>query len=143
MAWQHAFSFGSVFGTEKGDDAMTPMHDQAANLLMTIWRGIGADYKSRYRMSIWQQFEDRVRSAAYTSSLGRFISTLCLSLNATVGIKAEDRNVADRILNGGNDQALLKLLRDETTLIVLMVRIANQERREKWEAEHLLTEEDG
>jgi hypothetical protein len=31
---------------------------------------------------------------------------------------------------------MLKLLREETTLLVLMVRVANQERREVWEAEH-------
>jgi hypothetical protein len=29
---------------------------------------------------------------------------------------------------------LLKLFRSETTLIVLMVRVRNQERREAWEA---------
>ena len=40
----------------------------------------------------------------------------------------------EAILNGGNDRALLKLLREETTLLVLMVRVANQERREGWEA---------
>jgi hypothetical protein len=37
-------------------------------------------------------------------------------------------------LNGGGDRALLKLLREETTLLVLMVRVANQERKEEWEA---------
>lgn len=101
------------------------------------------DYKSRYRMSIWQQFEDRVRSAAYTSSLGRFVNSLCLSLGAAIGTNKLDREKADRILNSGNDGALLKLLRDETTLVVLMVRVANQERREEWEAAHADLFEEG
>lgn len=41
---------------------------------------------------------------------------------------------AEKILNSGNDRPLLKLYRDETTLVVLMVRIRNQDRREAWEA---------
>lgn len=43
--------------------------------------------------------------------------------------------MAEKILNSGNDKMLLKLFRDETTLIVLMVRVRNQERREAWEAQ--------
>lgn len=105
----------------------------AADLLMTVWRGIPADYKSRYRMSIWRQFEDQVRSAAYTSNLGKFINTLCLKLQANLGTNKSDRVLADCILNTGKDRELLKLMRDEATLLVLMVRVANQERRAEWE----------
>lgn len=36
---------------------------------------------------------------------------------------------AEEILNSGNDKALLKMFRDETTLIVLMVRVRNEERK--------------
>jgi len=111
---------------------MTPEHEKAADLLELIWRGIATDYKSRYRMTIWQQFEDQVRSAAYTSRLGTFINMLCLKLQAGVGTRAEDREKVNGILNGGQDRALLKLIRDETTLLVLMVRIRNQERQDEW-----------
>lgn len=48
-------------------------------------------------------------------------------------IQNKDTSKAEEILNSGNDKALLKLYRDETTLIVLMVRVRNQERREAWE----------
>ena len=41
---------------------------------------------------------------------------------------------AEEILNSGNDKQLLKLFRDETTLIVLMVRVRNEERRQEWDA---------
>jgi hypothetical protein len=112
------------------------LRQTAADLLMLIWRGIPPDYKSRYRMNIWEQFENQVRSAAYTSNLAKFVSSLCLKLAATVGTTPEDRQIAEAILNGGQDRAILKLLRDETTLLVLMVRVANQERREEWEANH-------
>lgn len=117
---------------------MTPEHDRAAELLAIIWRGIPSDYKARYRMSIWQQFEDNIRSAAYTSSLGRFVNTLCQKLQANIGRNAGDRETAQTILNSGDDRTLLKLMRDETTLLVLIVRVANQERREEWEKTHAL-----
>lgn len=45
--------------------------------------------------------------------------------------------LANDALREGNDKALLKLMREETTLLVLMVRLWNQERREEWEAKRL------
>jgi hypothetical protein len=123
---------------------MDKEHQQATELLEIIWLGIPSDYKSRYRRSIWQQFEDNIRSAAYTSNLGKFISSLCQKLNANIGRNSEERARADAILQEGNTRAILKLLREETTLLVLIVRVANQERREAWEAEHQeLKEEEG
>ena len=124
---------------------MTPEHEQAAELLEIIWRGIPADYKSRYRRSIWQQFEDNIRSAAYTSNLGKFVNLLCSKLSAQIGRNSEDRTRADELLQKADARTMLKLLREETTLLVLMVRVANQERREAWEREHpeLMEEEEG
>jgi hypothetical protein len=109
------------------------IRNQAARLLTAIWRGIPADYKSRYRMTIWTQFENQVRSAAYTNNLAKFINQLCLKLSANCGITPEERAEVENISNSGKDREILKLLRDETVLIVLMVRVDNQERREAWE----------
>ena len=119
---------------------MTPLHEQAADLLEVIWRGIPADYKSRYRTSVWQQFEDNIRSAAYTSNLGKFINSLCYKLRAQVGRNAEERAIANQILQEVDGKALLKLFREETISLVLMVCVRNQERGETWKAEHGLLE---
>ena len=113
------------------------MRQAAKELLMIIWRGVPMGYKSRYRMTIWNQFENEVRSASYTSSLARFVNSICSHLDADLGRNAADRTRADEILNSGNDRALLKILREETMLIVLMVRVANQERRDEWELLHV------
>lgn len=59
---------------------------------------------------------------------------------ATIPAKMTKR--AEEILNSGNDKAMLKLFRDETMLIVLMVRVRNEERREAWEKEHAEKEEE-
>ena len=112
------------------------LRQQAADLLMAVWRGVPAEYKSRYRMNIWQQFEDQLRSAAYTSNLDRCVSSLCQKLSCDIGRNAEDRDRAEAILNSADGSAMLRLLRDQTTVLVLHVRVANQARREAWEAEH-------
>ena len=111
------------------------LHKMAADLLMVVWRSIPADLKSRYRRTIWRQFEDQIRSAAYTSSLGKFVNSLCLKLGANLGRNQAERDRAEAILNSGQDRELLKAFRDETTLLVLMVRVENQKRRDEWEAD--------
>jgi hypothetical protein len=62
--------------------------------------------------------------------MGKFINSLCLKLGAEIGTNAQDRVRANEILRGLNEREFLKLLREESTLIVLMVRVANQERNE-------------
>jgi hypothetical protein len=109
------------------------LKQMAMELLWIAWRGIGSAYKSRYRQTIWEQFENQVRASAYTNNLGKFINSLCSKLDSQIQGQQEII-IAEQILNSGNDKTLLRLFRDETTLIVLMVRVRNQERREAWEA---------
>jgi len=59
-----------------------------------------------------------------------------LKLNADVGRTPEDRAEVELIANSGKDREILKILRDETTLLVLMVRVDNQEKRDEWETFH-------
>jgi len=56
-------------------------------------------------------------------------------LNLGVELRnGDDVETANDALREGDDRAMLKLMREETTLLVLMVRLRNQERREEWEA---------
>lgn len=113
----------------------------AATLLKIIWRGIPSDYKSRYRMTIWEQFENEIRSAAYTGSLAKFINSICSHLRADIGKTEAERAIAEEILRTADDRVMLKLLREETTLLVLMVRVDNEEKRAEWEAKQKEMEE--
>lgn len=65
-----------------------------------------------------------------------------MKLDATVGTNADDREKANKILLSLNDKQFLKLLREEITLIVLMVRVKNQEireeKKERWEERQAL-----
>lgn len=106
--------------------------DLAATLLKYVWSGIPPDYKSRYRMTIWTQFENEIRAAAYTSNLAKFLNSLCSKLGATPGRTEAERAVVNEILRTANDREYLKMYREETTLLVLMVRVDNEEKRQEW-----------
>lgn len=112
------------------------LRQMTTTLLRFIWEGIPADYKSRYRMTIWEQFENEIRAAAYTSSLPKFINTICLRLRADIGHTSSGRALAEVILRDADEAAMLKMLREETTLLVLMVRVGNEEKRSAWTQEH-------
>lgn len=102
-------------------------------LLIPAWSGIPSEYKARYARNIWEQFEAQIKSAAYTSSLPRFFETLVQSL--AIQIRRDDAAGCSQILNSHRDRAVLKALRDETTTLVLMARIANDQSREQWKLE--------
>lgn len=81
----------------------------------------------RFARNIWEQFENQIKSAAYTSSLSRCFESLTLKLG--VAIRADDVRAVNEVLNCGEDRPILKALRDETTTLVLMVRLWNDERK--------------
>ena len=105
---------------------------EALNLLIPLWKGIPADYKRKYARNIWQQFEENIRSSAYTTSLSRFVNSICLRLQIVTA--ADDLPAVNAVLNAGGDRALLRQLRDEAATLVLMVRLENDKRKKVWEA---------
>ena len=70
-----------------------------------------------------------------TNRLAKFVNSLSLKFQATIGVTPEEREQAERILNSGQDRALLKIMREQTTILVLMLRVENQARRKEWEEE--------
>ena len=88
--------------------------------------------------------------AQATNSLSKFINQVCSKLGVeTFGAKADLPDI-ERILNSGQDRALLRAFREETTLIVLHVRLLNDERRveldeayRQWQIDNDLVDEDG
>jgi hypothetical protein len=57
-----------------------------------------------------------------------------LNLNANVGKTKAEKVEANKILNSGRDRSILKLMRDETILLVLMVRVRNQDAQDEYKA---------
>lgn len=108
---------------------MTTDEQLATDLLTPLWRGISPDYKRKYARSIWQQFEDNLRSAAYTGHLSTFYAKIVQRLD--ILLHKDDTEKVAAILHG-EDKAKLKMLREETTLLVLLVRVSNEERKVKF-----------
>jgi len=103
---------------------MEELHRQIVDLfLFPAWRGIDSNYKSNYRSSIWQQFEDNIKSAAYTSQMGRFAENLVRKMG--IGFRAEDVAAVNAFL-ALPAKPVLKAMRDEPTMLVLMTRLKNE-----------------
>ncbi len=111
---------------------MEPQYERAKHILGPIWRGIPSEYKVKYALNIWTQFEHQVRSAAHTTNVTKFISIICAKLQAVIS----DRDLFSFLaaVGAGDDREILRVLRDESTYVVLLVRTENEERREAWKA---------
>ena len=102
----------------------------ATELAWALWRGMDPNYKRRYARVIWDQFQARLQGEAMaTSNLGTFVNSASSKLGVlSLGRKA-DLPALDEILNSGQDRAVLRLLREETALIVVKIRLLNEERQ--------------
>jgi hypothetical protein len=97
-------------------------------LLTPAWEGIPPEFKHKYARNIWEQFENQLKSAAYTSSLPRFFEALTHALD--INIRKEDAAGVAGLLQCGEDRSVLRTIRDETTMLVLLLRLENDKRRE-------------
>lgn len=105
----------------------------ASDLLWGLWRSIENDYKDRYKMEIWEHFENAIRSASYVGSLKAFLEKITkrIPMNLQVQYMKEIRAVVD----SGEDDTVLDWLRTETTYLVMLTRLDNQSRKELYELE--------
>ena len=108
------------------------LEEIANNLLWPLWRGASDAYKAKYARTIWVQFEERVRSSAYTSSVSKFIEAFGRKMQ--VEIRKDDLSVINTCVSEYEEHATLSALRNETTALVLMVRLKNEERKAEYQA---------
>lgn len=110
-------------------------------MLVLLWQAIPTSYKSFYRRTIWQQFEDHIRAAALsTATLKRCASLLCAVFDAQV--RRRDLAVFQQVCTSGQDATVLRLLRRETAFCVALVRDENERRTVLWEAHQRAEEVD-
>lgn len=109
------------------------LHQAIADSLLTpLWKGVPSEYKAKYARNIWSQFEDNIRSAAYCDRLSKFLDKLTQRLDIAV-LEADTEHVT-AFLAAADTRQTLKALREDTALLVLLVRVANEERREAFKA---------
>lgn len=105
----------------------------AEHLLIPLWRGIAKAYKMKYARTIWLQFENGIKSAASTSNVGSFLNSFCERMQCD--LLADDVTGTAQFVQTCDGRKLLKSLREETTLLVMLVRVANEQRKEEWKTE--------
>lgn len=100
-------------------------HEIAEKLLVPLFKSITDEYKSQYMRDIWSQFENRVKDSAYTSSLSKFLENIARRMP----IRIETRYIEDigSIINSGQDEEILSILRSETMHVILLSRLIVQE----------------
>lgn len=112
---------------------LTEAQGKAAALAAIAWRY--RDSETWRGLKVWEQFTDRLRLCATTnSSLARAWTALAASLGVESPHRPEDREALADIIGGGEDRVILRILRQETELIALAVRLDNEERKEAWKA---------
>lgn len=112
-------------------------HEQAAELLFSIWRTIDPELKAAYKRTIWGIFESRVKVAAtQNSTLVSFAGQLCKSLQASLGRNDAERIAARSVLESGKDEQILWALRKDTAYIVLLVKEKMVVVKEQFEEEY-------
>jgi len=97
---------------------MTERHHQCAELLFLIYKDFDvAALPQSVRVRVWEVFANRVRAAARQSTnLRMFVEKLSGMLDIHALSHPEILNLLH------DDEECLQLLRDETKLLVLMVR---------------------
>jgi hypothetical protein len=102
----------------------------ANSLLWPLWRCVADDYKDKYKKDVWEHFENAIKSASYTDSMKVFLGNF--QKRIPVDMDPEYTREILSVIDAGCDEQVLNWLRTESTYIVMIVRIRNQERREDY-----------
>lgn len=79
-------------------------------------------------MGIYDEFGSKIQSAAMTSHLHSFVE----KLSRKMGVRGFKRTSIQAVLDRADERMTLDVLRNETSLIVVMMRV--------WQEEHKLEE---
>lgn len=102
-------------------------------LLFPIYEGVSNDYKQKYSYTIWTQFENEMRAASYSNAnLPRFFDMLTQRMG--VRIKHVRISKLNEFMSKGNDRDVLKVIREQSALLVAMLREKNSALKEKRQA---------
>ena len=116
----------------------------AWRLMLILWRSVwyhSATDWSKYRLRIWGMFTERIESAARTAGdLDGFLSRAARFLNLTaIGGNEDDRREITRLLAlpARERRALMRQLREDTAVLVALVRRWRDENKQAFEDEEV------
>lgn len=103
--------------------------EEVADLLLWgLWRSIHEDYKMKYPRDIWEHFENAIKSASYTGSLKGFLSLF--QRRIPLDLQAQYVKDIKKVVDTNQDEEILNWLRTESTYMMMLVRLRNQQRKE-------------
>lgn len=103
--------------------------EEVADLLLWgLWRSIHEDYKMKYPRDIWEHFENAIKSASYTGSLKGFLSLF--QRRIPLDLQAQYVKDVKKVVDANQDEEILNWLRTESTYMMMLVRLRNQQRKE-------------
>jgi len=106
------------------------LRNDAVTIITSIWHGINWDsVSSRRRMKIYEEYQQKIKSAARTGKLSQFIEKLAEKMDSTVsGADAPDvLKIVREVENNDYDLEILDILRSETSLLILIMRDVQDE----------------
>lgn len=104
--------------------------EEVADLLLWgLWRSIHEDYKMKYPRDIWDHFENAIKSASYTGTLKGFLSLFQRRL--PLDLQAQYIKDIKKVVDSAQDEEVLNWLRTESTYMMMLVRLRNQQRKEE------------
>lgn len=107
----------------------------AGELVLALWRGMPTERKTSYAKRIWEQVESMARSSARTSPQLRLWLEHAKAMFGSQIVGTRDVATVLHIVAAGRDQEILRALRDETSTVVALVRVWEQERKAQWQQE--------
>lgn len=114
-------------------EAIETTHDFVASKLMfPLWKCIKADFKTKYRSDAWQMFENFVKSAANQADLPKFYDKVKRLMPYDPEKKFEDSILL--VLQFGDSNKILSMLRNECAYVVLLTRAINNEYNEQFQS---------
>lgn len=121
----------------------SPLDDRqaAATLVLILHRSMDWDLWGKKRLKYWDIYENAVTSAARTTnSLTRWLNSVCSRMSITApGRNDADRQQLNALLNAGRDAAVLKVMRNEPQIVILLVRTHQEDKKAAARAERAET----
>lgn len=109
-------------------DRLKEYRESARDIILAVWTKIDWDNVSpSRRMKIYDELSSKIRSAALTSDLHKFLSRLCDKM----GVRSISDPRVLKIFECINHAEMLKILREETSFVILMLRETQEAKKLK------------
>jgi hypothetical protein len=109
------------------------LRQDAVTIIESVWKSIDWDkVSSRRRMKIYEEYQNKIKSASHVGKASHFLEKLCSKMDCTLSGTNSSiiLNIIKRIEQDDLDLEFLNTCRSETQLLVLLMREKNHELKE-------------